>query len=60
MNKMQVEKAEQNINSTFGFNPAQYNRFIVSPRYLEMIQLAHENNWATLEVKMSDNDYFMS
>jgi hypothetical protein len=59
MNKIQIERMEQMISSTFGFNAAQHNRFIMSDQYLDLIQLAHKDNWASLEVKMNDKNYFL-
>jgi len=31
----------------------------MSDQYLDFIQLAHKDNWASLEVKMNDNNYFL-
>lgn len=49
---------EREVVNTFSFDREQLLNFIGSDAYLEIILLAHENKWTTVEVKMCEHDYF--
>lgn len=51
---------EREVVNTFSFTNEQRIAFLGSDDYLTIILLAHENNWASVEVKMNENNYFMS
>lgn len=60
MSKPVMLHLERMIINTFSLNNEQRIAFLGSDDYLPIILLAHEDKWASLEVKMNDNDYFMN
>ena len=58
MNKHQLSAAYAKVTKDFGLRAAQRDGLDRSDDYLEILQLAHDGKWASVEVLLQKNDYF--
>lgn len=58
MNKNEMIQMERMIVRTYDFSAEQHFRLEESQDYDTIVKLAHEDKWASVEVKIAENDYF--
>lgn len=58
MNKYQLADAYAAVTKNFSLRAAQRDNLDRSDDYLRIMQLAHEDKWASVEVLMEKNNYF--
>lgn len=60
MDKSDAALAYMKVKTTFDLSAKQRDALDASPDLQVILQLAHENKWASVEVLMNKNDYFLS
>lgn len=58
MSKIALLNLEKRVVTIFKLSPEQQEAFFYSWSYMQIIELARDDNWVTLERVMNEHNYF--